>query len=280
MRVAYLDAASGVSGDLCLGALVDVGIPVEEIQDAVDLLGIDGLRIAATRTTRDGVAATKVDVTYPVQHEPRHLSRIVALIGESSLAESVKVKATAVFERLAVAEAAVHGVSVEEVHFHEVGAADALADIVGSVVGLGVLGVDALLVGSINVGSGQVRCAHGLLPVPAPATSELLRGWRCRVAGPSRELTTPTGAALVTTLGLQVDAPRRSRSSVPAAAPAAAITTAGRTCCDWSSANLPPSQQRRPWVFAGPLSAVAIGTHDATDQLPADQKNGGDSGAR
>ncbi len=207
MRVAYLDPASGISGDLCLGALVDVGIPVEAIQDAVDLLGIDGLRIAATRTTRDGVSATKVDVAYPAQHEPRHLSRIVALIEESSLADSVKVKATAVFERLAVAEAAVHGVGVEEVHFHEVGAADALADIVGSVVGLRGLGVEALLVGSINVGSGQVRCAHGLLPVPAPATSELLSGWRCHVAGPSRELTTPTGAALVTTLGVQVDVP-------------------------------------------------------------------------
>ena len=207
MRVAYLDAASGISGDLCLGALVAVGVPVEEIQDAVDLLGIDGLQIAAARTTRGGVAATKVDVTYPVQHEPRRLSRIVALIAESPLAESVKVKATAVFERLAVAEAAVHGVSVEEVHFHEVGAADALADIVGSVAGLGALGVDALLVGSINVGSGRVRCAHGLLPVPAPATRKLLRGWRCGVAGPSRELTTPTGAALVTTLAHQVDAP-------------------------------------------------------------------------
>ncbi len=207
MRVAYLDAASGISGDLCLGALVAVGVPIEALQDAVTRLGVDGLRIAATRTTRGGVAATKVSVTYPVQREPRHLTRIVALISESSLADSVKAKATAVFERLAEAEAVVHGVGIDEVHFHEVGAADALADIIGSVVGLEMLHVEALLVGSINMGSGQVRCAHGLLPVPAPATSELLRGWTCHVAGPSRELTTPTGAALVTTLGLQVDSP-------------------------------------------------------------------------
>jgi uncharacterized protein (DUF111 family) len=116
----------------------------------------------------------------------------------------VKARAAAVFERLAVAEARVHSVAVDEVHFHEVGAADALADVVGSVAGLQLLGIEALLVGSINVGSGHVRCAHGVLSVPAPATLELLKGWTCHVAGPRRELTTPTGAALVTTIGIQV----------------------------------------------------------------------------
>lgn len=206
MRVAYLDAFSGISGDLFLGALVDVGVPVEDIQDAVDRLGIDGLRLAATRTRRNGVASTKVDVAYPTQRELRHLCQIVTMIGGSSLPAGVKARAAAVFERLAMAEAAVHGVGIDEVHFHEVGAADALADVVGSVAGLQRLGVEALLVGSINVGSGQVRCAHGVLPVPAPATLELLSGWTCHAAGPCRELTTPTGAALVTTIGLQVEA--------------------------------------------------------------------------
>lgn len=205
MRIAYLDAFSGVSGDLLLGALVDAGIPLETVQSAVDCLGVDGLRLTATKTKRAGIGATKVDVTYPLQHEHRRLHHVVSLIGASSLAEDVKGQAIAVFLRLAEVEAAVHGVQVEEVHFHEVGAADAIADVVGSVAGLHQLSVDALFVGSINVGSGRVQCAHGLLPVPAPATLELLTGWRCHAVGPARELTTPTGAALVTTLGRQVD---------------------------------------------------------------------------
>jgi uncharacterized protein (TIGR00299 family) protein len=205
MRVACLDASSGVSGDLFLGALVDAGVHLEDLQAIVDTLEIDGLRLRAIRTTRSGVEATKVDVEYPPQDDHRHLGEIAARIEESAMPEDVKRGALAVFHRLAEVEAAVHGVGVQEVHFHEVGAADAMADIVGSVAGLRQLGVETLLVGSINVGSGTVRCAHGLLPVPAPATAGLLDGWRCHVAGPARELTTPTGAALVTTLGHQVD---------------------------------------------------------------------------
>ncbi len=211
MRVAYLDASSGVSGDLFLGALADAGVPIENMQAAVDRLGIDGLRLTATRTERAGVRATKVDVTYPPQQEHRHLRHIVSLVEASSLTVDVKKWALAVFLRLAEVEAGVHGVDVEEVHFHEVGAADALADVVGSVAGLHELNTEALLVSSINVGSGHVRCAHGLLGVPAPATRGLLSGWACHVAGPRRELTTPTGAALVTTLGVQIDSPPEMR---------------------------------------------------------------------
>jgi pyridinium-3,5-bisthiocarboxylic acid mononucleotide nickel chelatase len=211
VRVAYLDVSSGVSGDLFLGALADAGVPIESMQAAVDRLGIDGLRLTATRTERAGVPATKVDVTYPPQQEHRRLRHIVSLVEASSLTVDVKKRALAVFLRLAEVEAAVHGVDVEEVHFHEVGAADALADVVGSVAGLQELNTEALLVSSINVGSGHVRCAHGLLAVPAPATRGLLSGWTCHVAGPRRELTTPTGAALVTTLGFQIDAPPELR---------------------------------------------------------------------
>ena len=212
--MACLDAASGVSGDLLLGAVADAGIPVQSLQSAVDRLGVDGLRLTATRTTRAGVAATKVDVIHPPQREYRHLRDVVSLIEASSLAEEVKAGALAVFLRLAEVEAAVHGVPVEDVHFHEVGAADTLADVVGSVAGLSELGADALLIGSINVGSGQVHCAHGLLPVPAPATLGLLSGWTCHVAGPALELTTPTGAALVTALGRQVTSPPRMRAQL------------------------------------------------------------------
>ncbi len=205
MRIAHLDPFSGVSGDLFLGALVDIGVSLEVLQAAVDTLGVQGLTLSATRTRRSGVEATKVDVSFPPQHVRRCLRDIVAMIEESGLPPGATEKAIAVFTRLAEVEAAVHGVSAQDVHFHEVGAADALADVVGAVVGLDALDVERLLVGPVNVGAGRVACAHGSLSVPAPATRGLLEGWTCFTAGPHRELTTPTGAALVTTLGAQVE---------------------------------------------------------------------------
>jgi len=204
VRVACLDPSSGVSGDLLLGALVDVGVPLAALQAAVDTLGVEGLRLSASTVVRGGVTATKVDVTYPEQHEHRGLSDVRAMIEAAGLPEGVRRRAIAVFTRLAEVEAAVHEVAVDEVRFHEVGAADALADVVGAVAGFEALAVERVLVGPVNVGSGRVTCAHGTLPVPAPATAGLLEGWACYVAGPRRELTTPTGAALVTTLGEQV----------------------------------------------------------------------------
>ncbi|HSL95984.1 MAG TPA: LarC family nickel insertion protein [Thermoleophilia bacterium] len=206
MRVAYLDPSSGVSGDLLLGALVDVGVPLAVLQAAVDTLGGGGLSLKPATVLRHGVSGTRVDVTYPEQHEHRCLSDIVAMIAASGLPAGVRRQAIAVFTRLAEVEAAVHEVAVDEIHFHEVGAADALADVVGAVTGFDALAVERVLVGPVNVGSGRVTCAHGTLPVPAPATAGLLEGWMCYVAGPRRELTTPTGAAVVTTLGEQVAA--------------------------------------------------------------------------
>jgi uncharacterized protein (TIGR00299 family) protein len=205
MKIAYLDPFSGVSGDLFLGALVDAGVPVHELQSIIDSLGIRGLTLDSCDTLRNGIRATKVNVSYPPQHVHRHLRDIVCLIEASLAPEAVKERAIGVFLRLAEVEAAVHGVAIENIHFHEVGAADAIADVVGSVAGLSWLAVDQLQVGPVNVGSGRVVCAHGVLPVPAPATLGLLQGWSCHAAGPARELTTPTGAALITTLGVQVD---------------------------------------------------------------------------
>ncbi len=204
MRVAYLDPSSGVSGDLLLGALVDIGVPLAVLQAAVDTLGVEGLRLDTVTVLRHGVSGTRVDVTYPEQREHRCLSDIVTMITASGLPAAVRRRAVAVFTRLAEVEAAVHEVAVDEIHFHEVGAADALADVVGAVTGFDALAVERVLVGPVNVGSGRVTCAHGTLPVPAPATAGLLAGWACYVAGPRRELTTPTGAAVVTTLGEQV----------------------------------------------------------------------------
>lgn len=206
MRVAYLDPSSGVSGDLLLGALVDAGVPLTVLQQAVDRLGVEGLVLHAAKVARAGIAATKVTVVYPEQDEHRHLGDIRGMIENAGLSQAVCGRALGVFTRLAEVEARVHGVTVDEVHFHEVGAADALADVVGTVVGFDALAVERLLVGPVNVGSGRVTCAHGTLPVPAPATAGLLEGWECYVAGPSLELTTPTGAAVVTTFGEQVGA--------------------------------------------------------------------------
>jgi uncharacterized protein (TIGR00299 family) protein len=204
MRIGWLDPFSGISGDMFLGALIDAGLALTDLQGALDCLGVEGLEVKADSERRNGIGATSVKVTYPEQREHRHLADIVGLLEASALPDEVKSRAIAVFLRLAEAEAAVHGVDPRQVHFHEVGAADALADIAGTVFGLHSLEVRQLLVGSVNVGSGTVRCAHGLLPVPAPATLRLLTGWTFHARGPRRELTTPTGAALVTALGRQV----------------------------------------------------------------------------
>jgi uncharacterized protein (TIGR00299 family) protein len=204
MTLAFLDPYSGVSGDMLLGALVDSGLGVDALQQALTSLGVEGLRVTSNVVLRSGIGATKVEVEHPPQHEHRHLGHIVSLIEDSDLAGEVKERAVAVFLRLAEAEAAIHRIDVHQVHFHEAGAADAIADVVGTVFGLEQLGIDELLVGTVNVGAGMVHCAHGLLPVPAPATLSLLQGWDCCSAGPARELTTPTGAALVTTLGRHV----------------------------------------------------------------------------
>lgn len=204
MTLAFLDPFSGVSGDMFLGALLDAGLPPAELQDALDTLGLPGLRVTATGTRRAGLAGTWARVTCPADEPHRSLERVQALIAGTGLPPEVTEPAVRVFTRLAEAEARVHRVPLQDVHFHEVGAADALADVVGTAFGLHRLGIHELVVGPVNVGSGTARCAHGLLPVPAPATVELLAGWRCFSAGPALELTTPTGAALVTTLGRQV----------------------------------------------------------------------------
>jgi len=206
MTTAYIDAFSGISGDMLLGALVDAGLSLEELQAALDTLGVEGLRLSSTVERRSGIGATRIMVDYPPQYEHRHLKHIVSLIEASGLPEVVKGRAVDVFLRLAEAEAQIHRIDPQRVHFHEVGAADAIADVVGAVFGFHHLGIDEILVGPVNVGAGLVRCEHGLLPVPAPAALALLVGWTCRSAGPKRELTTPTGAALATTLGRQVEA--------------------------------------------------------------------------
>jgi uncharacterized protein (TIGR00299 family) protein len=205
-RIAVFDPFSGASGDMVLGALVDVGVPLASIQDAVSQLGIEGVRITSRPTSSAAVRGTRV-VVEPADEQPsRDWRTIRLLLEESALAPPVRDAALAVFASLAAAEAEVHDEPIDEVHFHEVGAVDAIVDVVGACAGLAVLGVEQIASHPVAVGSGWVRSAHGLLPVPAPATAILL----AKQAVPMRpdppgdsqagELITPTGAAILGTL--------------------------------------------------------------------------------
>ena len=171
MRCAYFDCFSGAAGDMILAALVHAGLPLDELQAAVARLRLPGVRLEARRVQRRGLAATHVNVAVSGDdHAHRHLPDILALIGQAGLSAGVVERATRIFTRLAQAEAAVHGIPVEKVHFHEVGAADAIVDVVGACVGLEALQIERVVCSPIPTGSGTVECEHGLLPVPAPAT--------------------------------------------------------------------------------------------------------------
>ncbi len=198
----YLDAFSGISGDMLVGALADAGANQSTIIDALASLDT-GAVLSFERVKRCGIGATKFHVSIDERtggHPHRHLSHILKMIEKAALPDRAKQNATAVFQRLGEAEAAVHQVPIERVHFHEVGAADSIADIVGACLAFELLGVTEIVSAPLNVGSGTASTAHGILPVPAPATAALLQGKPVYSNGPAVELTTPTGAALAVTL--------------------------------------------------------------------------------
>lgn len=201
--LAYLDCFSGISGDMLLGALLDAGLSFERLQADLQALNLDGYALRLEPHTEQGVSGKRFTVQLAAAPQPeRHLSDIERLITQSQLPAAVQARALAIFRALAEAEARVHGVPVEQVHFHEVGALDALVDIVGAVLALDALGVEQVYCSPLPLTTGQVQTAHGLLPVPAPATLELLRRvqapWVPRAA--EGELVTPTGAAILATL--------------------------------------------------------------------------------
>ncbi len=202
MTLAYFDCFSGISGDMTLGALVDAGVAIEVLRAELEKLDLPGYEITALKVVRSGIAATKVHVCLDEKEQPaRHLADIRKIIEASQLSSSIKQKSIAIFERLASVEAKVHGTTPGNVHFHEVGAVDAIVDIVGSVIGLDRLGVTTIAGSPVNAGSGTVKTAHGTLPVPAPATAEMLTGIPFYQSSTPFELTTPTGAAIISTLG-------------------------------------------------------------------------------
>ena len=195
--IGWLDCSAGISGDMLLGALVDAGVELAVLQDAVDRVGVEPVRLERSTVTRAGIGACKVDVVVHEAPRTRTWSDVRSLLDGADLAEPVRATALDVFARLATAEAAVHRTTPEEVHFHEVGALDAVADVVGTAAGLAALGLRRLTAGPVVVGSGTTRGAHGPLPVPPPAVVSLLRGVPV-LAGPvAREMTTPTGAAVL-----------------------------------------------------------------------------------
>ncbi len=201
MTLAYFDCFSGISGDMILGALVDAGVSIEALRSELAKLDLPGYTINAEKVKRSGFAATKVHVLLDEKRQPaRHLSDIRKIVETSGLSTSIKEKSMKIFERLAEAEAAVHGTTPDNVHFHEVGAVDAIVDIVGSVAGLNMLGISTIAGSPINLGSGTIKSAHGTLPVPAPATAELLKGIPSYGSLIPFELTTPTGASILGTL--------------------------------------------------------------------------------
>jgi uncharacterized protein (TIGR00299 family) protein len=201
MRTAYIDCFSGISGDMTLGALVDAGVSIDDLRAGLAKLSLPGYELKTEKVNRSGIAATKVQVIIdPKSQKSRHLSDVLNIIEGSSLAPIVKEKSSRIFKRMAAAEAKVHGTIPDKIHFHEVGAVDAVVDIVGSVIGLDLLGITQIIASSINVGSGTVQTAHGIFPIPAPATAELLKGIPFYQSSPQFELATPTGAAIISTL--------------------------------------------------------------------------------
>jgi len=176
MRVAYLDCISGISGDMTLGALVDAGVDLEAINQGIASLNLPGCRLVAEEVKKKGFRATQITVEHEPEHKHRHLHHIVEMIEGSSLSETQRDLAKRIFQRLAEAEAKVHGSTIEKVHFHEVGAVDSIADIVGSAIGWDLLGVERIVASPVPTGTGYVEIAHGRCSIPAPATAELLRG--------------------------------------------------------------------------------------------------------
>src|SRR6185369_7222795 len=176
MRTLYFDCFAGASGNMILGALLALGIDLEELKRNLGTLDIAEFDLAVSRVDRSGIAATHVEVKVPHEHIHRHLGDINRIIDRSQLSDSIKARSKSIFRRLAKAEAKVHGIDLDQVHFHEVGAMDAIVDVVGACIGFEMLGIERFACSKIHVGSGFVNMAHGTFPVPPPAVVELLTG--------------------------------------------------------------------------------------------------------
>jgi uncharacterized protein (TIGR00299 family) protein len=202
MKTMYLSGFSGVSGNMFIGALLDAGLPEKALRAMVSALPVSGYQLKIETVVKRGIKATHFDVEldHSEHHAHRHLGDIIKIIEAAKLSKSVKARSISVFTKLAEAEAKVHGTTVEKIHFHEVGAVDAIIDIIGTVFGLEALGIEKVYAGNLRTGYGIIKCAHGAMPIPAPATAELLIGIPYTQGDIEKELLTPTGAALLAVL--------------------------------------------------------------------------------
>jgi len=201
MRALYFDCFAGVSGDMIIGALIDLGVDIDALRNQLSSLGLSAYQLKAERVKRSGIAAVKFDVEVDEGKQPaRKLADISEIINRSELSAQVKARSIQIFERLAEAEAQVHGSTRERVHFHEVGAVDSIIDTVGAMIAIEMLGVDRFFASPLRLGHGSIQTQHGLMPVPAPATAELVRGVPVYAGELEGEFVTPTGAAIVTVL--------------------------------------------------------------------------------
>jgi len=199
VQVSHFDCFSGISGDMVLGAVLDAGVPAEAIHAALNSLGLP-IKLEIERVKRCGFAATKANIEAADQEDYRFLPDILAILERAAITPKQRELATVIFQKIAVAEAAAHGMPLERVHFHEVGALDSIADIVGAAVGLDLLGVERFTSSPVPTGTGTVKAAHGIMPVPTPGTLQLLKGVPLAPSKVEFELTTPTGAAILTSV--------------------------------------------------------------------------------
>lgn len=200
MKIAYFQCFAGASGDMILGALLDAGLPLEDLKAQLATLKVPGFTLSREKAEKHHIRATQAVVTTEEQHAHRHLPHILEIIETSSISIAAKENAKAIFTHLAKAEGEVHGVHYSKVHFHEVGALDAIVDIIGAAVGLDLLGIEKIYASPLALGTGTIRAAHGIIPVPAPATVALLKGFPTVRTTIQAEMTTPTGAAIISSL--------------------------------------------------------------------------------
>ena len=196
----HFDCYCGISGDMTLGALVDLGVPVESLERGLSKLPIGKFALVARKIKRQGIIATQVDVQVQEEHAHRHLKHIYEIVDKAGLPPRVVERAKVAYRKLAEAEAHVHDSTPEKIHFHEVGAKDAIVDVAGAMLGFELLGIESFSAGPVVVGGGTVKCAHGVMPVPAPATAELLKGMPHRAGAWEFEMATPTGVAILATV--------------------------------------------------------------------------------
>lgn len=209
MKTAYFDCSSGIAGNMVLGALIDAGLELSFLKNELKKLGVLHYSLLVTKTKRGLVSGTHLNIKTEREKSPRHLKDILKIINQTKLSRDVKQLSSRIFKRLAEAEAKVHGEPISKIHFHEVGAVDAIIDIVGTAIGLEKLGIEKVYCSPIPTGHGTIKCAHGILPIPAPATVELLTGVPIYSSGIKGELVTPTGAAIITTIASDfIDMPR------------------------------------------------------------------------